>query len=185
MISSAFTRSRPLLARHDVSPHLVKWWKGVRPDDGQVRQKMSFDFIFCATSVGLVERVQVLISALRSLYDIVVLGSLDCHQLSRCALCSLKAYNTWNSHFYVVCYSPSHKKANASFAMLHIPANHRVYKHLLILLVSDELLISFTDHTPFVTLRATNYYALDQDMAQKSKSCLHFNAVVNVHVIFS
>lgn len=36
MISSAFARSRPLMARHDVSPHLTKWWKGVRPDDGQV-----------------------------------------------------------------------------------------------------------------------------------------------------
>ncbi|KAL3827377.1 hypothetical protein ACHAXA_003111 [Cyclostephanos tholiformis] len=37
MISSAFARSRPLMARYDVSPHMVKWWKAVRPDDGQVR----------------------------------------------------------------------------------------------------------------------------------------------------
>jgi hypothetical protein len=38
MISSAFTRSRPLMARYDVSPHMTKWWKAVRPDDGQVRR---------------------------------------------------------------------------------------------------------------------------------------------------
>lgn len=37
MISSAFARSRPLMARYDVSPHMTKWWKAVRPDDGQVR----------------------------------------------------------------------------------------------------------------------------------------------------
>lgn len=36
---SAFARSRPLMARYDVSPHLTKWWKGVRPDDGQVSCK--------------------------------------------------------------------------------------------------------------------------------------------------
>ncbi|KAL3792880.1 hypothetical protein HJC23_004805 [Cyclotella cryptica] len=36
-LSSAFARSRTLMARHDVSPHLVKWWKGVRPDEGQSR----------------------------------------------------------------------------------------------------------------------------------------------------
>ncbi|KAL7539824.1 hypothetical protein ACHAXR_009639 [Thalassiosira sp. AJA248-18] len=41
MISSAFARSRPLMARHDVSPHLTKWWKGVRPDDGQVTRHLS------------------------------------------------------------------------------------------------------------------------------------------------
>jgi len=37
MIYSAFARSRPLMARYDVSPHMTKWWKAVRPDDGQVR----------------------------------------------------------------------------------------------------------------------------------------------------
>jgi len=26
------------MARYDVSPHLSKWWKGVRPDDGQVSE---------------------------------------------------------------------------------------------------------------------------------------------------
>lgn len=36
---AALSRSRPLMGpmRYDVSPHLVKWWKGVKPDDGQVR----------------------------------------------------------------------------------------------------------------------------------------------------
>ena len=33
---SAFARSRTLMARYDVAPHLTKWWKGVRPDEGQV-----------------------------------------------------------------------------------------------------------------------------------------------------
>ncbi|KAL7464491.1 hypothetical protein ACHAXS_004826 [Conticribra weissflogii] len=41
MLSSAFARSRPVMARHDVSPHLVKWWKGVRPDEGQVTRHLS------------------------------------------------------------------------------------------------------------------------------------------------
>eukprot|EP00578_Thalassiosira_sp_NH16_P021998 CAMPEP_0181098044 /NCGR_PEP_ID=MMETSP1071-20121207/11903_1 /TAXON_ID=35127 /ORGANISM="Thalassiosira sp., Strain NH16" /LENGTH=97 /DNA_ID=CAMNT_0023180587 /DNA_START=62 /DNA_END=355 /DNA_ORIENTATION=+ len=41
MISSAFGRSRPLMARHDVSPHLTKWWKAVRPDEGQVTRHLS------------------------------------------------------------------------------------------------------------------------------------------------
>ena len=37
MIStSAFARSRPLMARYDVSMHMTKWWKAHRPDDGQV-----------------------------------------------------------------------------------------------------------------------------------------------------
>ena len=36
MLSSAFARSRPLMARYDVSPHMTKWWKAVRPDEGQV-----------------------------------------------------------------------------------------------------------------------------------------------------
>lgn len=32
------------MARHDVSPHMTKWWKAVRPDEGQV----SFHFaMFC------------------------------------------------------------------------------------------------------------------------------------------
>lgn len=37
MASGAFSRSRAVLARYDVSPHMVKWWKGYKPDDGQVR----------------------------------------------------------------------------------------------------------------------------------------------------
>jgi len=36
-MSSAFARSRILLAREDVSPHLVKWWKKIRDTDGEVR----------------------------------------------------------------------------------------------------------------------------------------------------
>ena len=32
-----FSRSRPVLARYDVSSHMVKWWKGQKPDNGQVR----------------------------------------------------------------------------------------------------------------------------------------------------
>jgi hypothetical protein len=35
----AFSRSRVVLARYDVSPHLVKWWAKVKPDDGQVSEK--------------------------------------------------------------------------------------------------------------------------------------------------
>jgi hypothetical protein len=42
MISGAFTRSRTVLARYDVSPHMVKWWKGFKPDDGQVRELCRF-----------------------------------------------------------------------------------------------------------------------------------------------
>ncbi|KAL3785096.1 hypothetical protein ACHAW5_006790 [Stephanodiscus triporus] len=41
MISSAFARSRPLMARYDVSPHMTKWWKAVRPDDGQIIRHLS------------------------------------------------------------------------------------------------------------------------------------------------
>mmetsp|Transcript_13825 Transcript_13825/g.22906 ORF Transcript_13825/g.22906 Transcript_13825/m.22906 type:complete len:99 (+) Transcript_13825:26-322(+) len=42
MVSRAvFSRSRPLLARYDVSPHLVKWWAKVKPDDGQVTRHLS------------------------------------------------------------------------------------------------------------------------------------------------
>ncbi|KAL7475722.1 hypothetical protein ACHAW6_001631 [Cyclotella cf. meneghiniana] len=41
VLSSAFARSRTLMARHDVSPHMVKWWKGVRPDEGQVTRHLS------------------------------------------------------------------------------------------------------------------------------------------------
>jgi hypothetical protein len=33
----AFSRSRPLMARYDVSAHMVKWWGKVRTDEGQVR----------------------------------------------------------------------------------------------------------------------------------------------------
>jgi len=38
---AVFTRSRPLMARYDVSPHLVKWWKNVKPDDGQITRHLS------------------------------------------------------------------------------------------------------------------------------------------------
>ncbi|KAL7550884.1 hypothetical protein ACHAWF_014088 [Thalassiosira exigua] len=41
MIPAAFARSRPLMARHDVSPHLVKIWKAHRPDDGQITRHLS------------------------------------------------------------------------------------------------------------------------------------------------
>jgi hypothetical protein len=30
-------RSRPVMARYDVSSQMVKWWKGYKPTDGQVR----------------------------------------------------------------------------------------------------------------------------------------------------
>mmetsp|Transcript_23682 Transcript_23682/g.47091 ORF Transcript_23682/g.47091 Transcript_23682/m.47091 type:complete len:94 (+) Transcript_23682:57-338(+) len=36
-----FARSAVRMARYDVSPHLSKWWKGVRPDDGQVTRHLS------------------------------------------------------------------------------------------------------------------------------------------------
>eukprot|EP00541_Cyclophora_tenuis_P002563 CAMPEP_0116541356 /NCGR_PEP_ID=MMETSP0397-20121206/439_1 /TAXON_ID=216820 /ORGANISM="Cyclophora tenuis, Strain ECT3854" /LENGTH=98 /DNA_ID=CAMNT_0004065293 /DNA_START=41 /DNA_END=337 /DNA_ORIENTATION=- len=39
--SRAIARSRVLLARKDVSPHMVKWWNKVRPDDGQVVRSLS------------------------------------------------------------------------------------------------------------------------------------------------
>ncbi|KAL3761000.1 hypothetical protein ACHAWU_004620 [Discostella pseudostelligera] len=29
------------MARHDVSPHMTKWWKAVRPDDGQITRHLS------------------------------------------------------------------------------------------------------------------------------------------------
>lgn len=35
-----FSRSRPILARYDVSSHMVKWWKGSKPADGQVRREL-------------------------------------------------------------------------------------------------------------------------------------------------
>eukprot|EP00978_Attheya_sp_CCMP212_P044680 scaffold318778_cov63-Attheya_sp.AAC.2 len=35
VLPGVFARSRPALARYDVSPHMVKWWKAQRPDDGQ------------------------------------------------------------------------------------------------------------------------------------------------------
>ena len=45
MIStSAFARSRPLMARYDVSMHMTKWWKAHRPDDGQVCILFLFGF---------------------------------------------------------------------------------------------------------------------------------------------
>lgn len=34
----AFARSRTVFARSDVSSHMVKWWKGHKPTDGQVRR---------------------------------------------------------------------------------------------------------------------------------------------------
>jgi len=37
IVKMVFTRSRPIMARYDVSSHMVKWWKGTRPTDGQVR----------------------------------------------------------------------------------------------------------------------------------------------------
>ena len=43
MVSGAFSRSRAVMARYDVSPHMVKWWKGVKPMDGQVDILPSLD----------------------------------------------------------------------------------------------------------------------------------------------
>ncbi|KAL7496579.1 hypothetical protein ACHAWT_004753 [Skeletonema menzelii] len=40
-IVTMFARSAVRMARYDVSPHLSKWWKGVRPDDGQVTRHLS------------------------------------------------------------------------------------------------------------------------------------------------
>ena len=34
------SRTRPLLARYDVSPHMVKWWKSQLKDNGQVRSRL-------------------------------------------------------------------------------------------------------------------------------------------------
>ena len=45
MVSAAFSRSRMLMARHDVSPHMTKWWKAVRPDDGQVSISLVLGFL--------------------------------------------------------------------------------------------------------------------------------------------
>jgi hypothetical protein len=41
MASGAFVRSRAVMARYDVSPHMVKWWKGCKPDDGQITRHLS------------------------------------------------------------------------------------------------------------------------------------------------
>ena len=41
MVGSALRRTRPMLARYDVSPHMVKWWKSQLKDDGQVRWALS------------------------------------------------------------------------------------------------------------------------------------------------
>jgi len=37
MVGAAIRRTRPMLARYDVSPHMVKWWKSQLKDNGQVR----------------------------------------------------------------------------------------------------------------------------------------------------
>lgn len=37
VLPSAFSRSRMALARYDVSPHMAKWWKHVKGDNGMVR----------------------------------------------------------------------------------------------------------------------------------------------------
>ena len=44
IITMVFTRSRPVMARYDVSSHMVKWWKGVKPTDGQVRFRWARPF---------------------------------------------------------------------------------------------------------------------------------------------
>mmetsp|Transcript_7896 Transcript_7896/g.14224 ORF Transcript_7896/g.14224 Transcript_7896/m.14224 type:complete len:99 (-) Transcript_7896:317-613(-) len=41
VLPGVFARSRPALARYDVSPHMVKWWKAQRPDDGQITRHLS------------------------------------------------------------------------------------------------------------------------------------------------
>lgn len=35
------SRSRPLMARYDVSSHMVKWWKGHKATDGQITRSLS------------------------------------------------------------------------------------------------------------------------------------------------
>mmetsp|Transcript_17802 Transcript_17802/g.17188 ORF Transcript_17802/g.17188 Transcript_17802/m.17188 type:complete len:98 (+) Transcript_17802:58-351(+) len=41
MVLSAFSRSRPLMARYDVSPHMVKWWKSNKNVNGEVTRHLS------------------------------------------------------------------------------------------------------------------------------------------------
>lgn len=41
MVASAFSKSRPLLARYDVSPHMTKWWKANRNVNGEVTRHLS------------------------------------------------------------------------------------------------------------------------------------------------
>mmetsp|Transcript_21970 Transcript_21970/g.30882 ORF Transcript_21970/g.30882 Transcript_21970/m.30882 type:complete len:95 (+) Transcript_21970:56-340(+) len=36
-----FAKSRPLLARYDVSPHMLKWWKSSKGSDGQISRHLS------------------------------------------------------------------------------------------------------------------------------------------------
>eukprot|EP00521_Asterionellopsis_glacialis_P001550 CAMPEP_0195255504 /NCGR_PEP_ID=MMETSP0706-20130129/5687_1 /TAXON_ID=33640 /ORGANISM="Asterionellopsis glacialis, Strain CCMP134" /LENGTH=95 /DNA_ID=CAMNT_0040308383 /DNA_START=36 /DNA_END=323 /DNA_ORIENTATION=+ len=38
---SAFNRTRVALARYDVSPHMLKWWKDVKGDNGLVTRSLS------------------------------------------------------------------------------------------------------------------------------------------------
>ena len=40
-VRAAFGKTRPLMARYDVSPHLVKLWKTHKHTDGQVRKPSS------------------------------------------------------------------------------------------------------------------------------------------------
>eukprot|EP00979_Chaetoceros_neogracilis_P006789 scaffold1388_cov267-Chaetoceros_neogracile.AAC.26 len=36
-----FARSRPVMARSDVSSHMVKWWKGHKATDGMITRSLS------------------------------------------------------------------------------------------------------------------------------------------------
>jgi len=40
-VRAAFGKTRPLMARYDVSPHLVKLWKTHKHTDGQVIRQLS------------------------------------------------------------------------------------------------------------------------------------------------
>lgn len=65
MVGSAIRRTRPMLARYDVSPHMVKWWKSQLKDDGQVRSTLSDQRRNMATNLASDGRTLSLIGAWR------------------------------------------------------------------------------------------------------------------------
>lgn len=77
MIStSAFARSRPLMARYDVSMHMTKWWKAHRPDDGQVCSFFPFyqQSYFCVCFTSWSEAMRIISSLNASVGSDVVAG---------------------------------------------------------------------------------------------------------------